>query len=253
MDKKKNKLIFIAGPCVIEDKNKTFDIAAKLKDIIAGHPIDFIFKASFYKANRTSVNSFRGPKIQKGLEILNYIKNKLKLKVLSDIHCQTEIKYVRDVLDIIQIPAFLSRQTDLIVEAAKTKKIINIKKAQFMSPHDVKFAIEKVTSTGNKKVFVTERGSCFGYNNLIVDFRSFLIMKEFGFPVIFDVTHSLQTSPLLAKRQHGIRLEAAEAFGIPALQLRPALAARHGTLCVTERRDANCAGRRSGQRPRVNG
>jgi len=188
----KNKLIFIAGPCVIENEHLTFEIAQYLKEITSGYPIDFIFKASFYKANRTSLKSFRGPGAKKGLKILAAIKRKLQVRILSDIHCCSDIPLAKDVLDVIQIPAFLSRQTDLIVKAAQTNKIINIKKAQFMSPYDMKYVVEKVTSTGNRNILITERGTCFGYNNLVVDFRSFFIMKKLGYPVIFDVTHSLQ-------------------------------------------------------------
>jgi len=192
MVKSKDKLIFIAGPCVIESKKFTFDCASFLKDITSKYPLDFIFKASFDKANRTSLSSFRGPGLLKGIKVLEEIKRKLAVSILSDVHCIEQIKYVKDILDVIQIPAFLARQTDLILKAAETMKMINIKKAQFMSPYDVKYVIDKVTSTGNRKIIITERGTCFGYNNLVVDFRSFLIMKRFGYPVVFDVTHSLQ-------------------------------------------------------------
>jgi 2-dehydro-3-deoxyphosphooctonate aldolase (KDO 8-P synthase) len=177
---------------VIEDKYKAYDIAAYLKELTAKYPLTFIFKASFYKANRTSLKSFRGPGLNSGIKILENIKKRLNVPMLSDIHCKHQIKYVKDILDVIQIPAFLCRQTDLIVEAAKTKKIINIKKGQFLSPYDVKYIVEKVESCKNKNIFITERGACFGYNNLVVDFRSFPIMKKLGYPVIFDVTHSLQ-------------------------------------------------------------
>ncbi len=197
MRKRDIKFIFIAGPCVIEDKQTVLKTASYLKEVSSQYPVDFIFKASFYKANRTSMKSFRGPGLTKGLRILEEVKRKFGLRVLSDVHCRNDVKEVKDVLDVIQIPAFLSRQTDLIVKAAQTNKIINIKKAQFMSPYDIKYVIEKVTSVGNKKIFVTERGTCFGYNNLVVDFRSFFIMREFGYPVIFDVTHSLQRPSLL--------------------------------------------------------
>ena len=188
----KDKFIFIAGPCVIENKELTFDIASYLKDVFSKYDVFFVFKASFDKANRTSIKSKRGVGLKKGIKILGEIKKKLNIPVLSDVHCREQIKFVKDILDIIQIPAFLSRQTDLILEAAKTKKIINIKKAQFMSPYDVKYVIEKIESVGNKNILITERGTCFGYNNLVVDFRSFLIMKKFGHPVIYDATHSLQ-------------------------------------------------------------
>ena len=192
MKVQKNKLIVIAGPCVIEDKKSAFEVAGYLKKVMSRYPVNFIFKASFDKANRTSLGSYRGPGIKEGLKILGAIKEKLNIPILSDVHWPQQVEEVKDILDVIQIPAFLSRQTDLIIAAAKTKKTINVKKAQFMSPYDIKFVIEKITSTGNKKIFVTERGSCFGYNNLIVDFRSLLIMKGFGYPVIFDATHSLQ-------------------------------------------------------------
>lgn len=188
----KHKLTFIAGPCVIESKKETLEIAAYLKDLASHYPVRFIFKASFDKANRTSIKSPRGPGLKKGLKILSEVKKKFKVPILSDVHCVEQIKYLKDVLDIIQIPAFLCRQTDLILAAAKTKRVVNIKKGQFISPSDVKYIIEKIESTGNKKILLTERGSCFGYNNLVVDFRSFLVMKKFGYPVIFDVTHSLQ-------------------------------------------------------------
>ena len=187
------ELIFIAGPCVIENRGQTMDIASYLKDLFSTLPIRFVFKASFDKANRTSVKSPRGVGLAKGIKILGEIKSKLKIPVLSDVHCVSQVKDIKDVLDIIQIPAFLCRQTDLILEAAKTKKMINIKKGQFVSPSDMKYVVEKVEATGNKKILITERGSCFGYNSLVVDFRSFLIMKKIGHPVIYDVTHSLQS------------------------------------------------------------
>jgi len=194
MGKKLGKeLIFIAGPCVIENKKETMEIASFLKDLFSALPVKFIFKASFDKANRTSVKSPRGVGLVKGVKILEEVKSKLNIPILSDVHCVEQIKAVKDILDIIQIPAFLCRQTDLILTAAKTKKMINLKKGQFISPTDVKYVIEKVESTGNKKILITERGSCFGYNSLVVDFRSFLIMKKFGYPVVYDVTHSLQS------------------------------------------------------------
>ncbi len=188
----KEKFILIAGPCVIESKQGALQIAQKLKDITARYDLQFIFKASFDKANRTSVNSYRGPGLAKGIKILAEIKKKTGVPVLSDVHEAHQVKDVKGVLDVIQIPAFLSRQTDLIVAAARTKKIVNIKKSQMMSPEDMRYPIEKALSAGNKKVFVTERGTAFGYQNLIVDFRSLLIMKKFGYPVILDATHALQ-------------------------------------------------------------
>jgi len=191
-----HNLIFIAGPCVIEDEKFTFEIASYLKKVTSRYPVDFIFKASFDKANRTSIKSFRGPGIKKGIKILKGIKDKVGVKILSDVHCKNDVDKVKDVLDIIQIPAFLSRQTDLIIQAAKTKKTINIKKAQFMSPYDIKYVVEKINANGNNNIIITERGSCFGYNNLVVDFRSFLIMRKLGYPVIFDATHSVQKPSL---------------------------------------------------------
>ena len=188
----KNRFLFIAGPCVIEDKSMTLEIAYFLKELTLKYPVLFIFKASYDKANRTSIDSYRGPGLKKGIKILDEVKRKLNVPILSDVHCVHQINAVKDVLDIIQIPAFLSRQTDLVVAAAKTKKIINIKKAQFMSPYDMEHVIKKIEHTGNKKIILTERGASFGYNNLVVDFRSMLVMKKFGYPVIFDVTHSLQ-------------------------------------------------------------
>jgi len=189
---KKDKFIFIAGPCVIENRASTIDLASYLKDLTSTYPVEFIFKASFDKANRTSLDSYRGPGFEKGIKILQEVKKKVGVPILSDVHCCEQVKDLKAVLDIIQIPAFLCRQTDLILSAAKTKLTVNLKKGQFISPQDVGHIIKKIESTGNKKVLITERGSCFGYNNLVVDFRSFLIMKDFGYPIIFDVTHSLQ-------------------------------------------------------------
>lgn len=187
-----DKFIFIAGPCVIEDKKLTLDIAAYLREITSRYPVQFIFKASFDKANRTSVHSFRGKGLTEGISILEKVKKEIGVSILSDVHCCHQIAAVKDVLDIIQIPAFLCRQTDLVVEAAKQGKPINIKKGQFLAPRDMKYIVEKVRSVGNKRIMLTERGSCFGYSNLVVDFRSFLEMRELGYPVIYDVTHSLQ-------------------------------------------------------------
>lgn len=185
--------VFIGGPCVIESEARTVRHARALKEMTGALGIPFIFKSSYDKANRTSITSYRGPGLKEGLRILKKIKRELGIPVLSDIHCRSEIKEAAGVLDIIQIPAFLSRQTDLIVEAAKTERVINIKKGQFLAPWDMKHIIKKVESTGNRKILLTERGVSFGYNNLVSDFRSLLIMKEFGYPVIYDATHSVQT------------------------------------------------------------
>jgi 2-dehydro-3-deoxyphosphooctonate aldolase (KDO 8-P synthase) len=163
-----------------------------LKDLSEELKFNLIFKASYDKANRTSIHSFRGPGIDKGLEMLSKVKEKFKIPILSDVHEVSEIKKAKGVLDIIQIPAFLSRQTDLILEASKTNKIINVKKGQFLAPWDTSNILEKIRSTGNNKIILTERGVSFGYNNLVVDFRSISIMKEQGVPVVFDATHSVQ-------------------------------------------------------------
>lgn len=185
-------LALIAGPCVIETEKLCLDTAKRIKEITHKLNIPFIFKSSFDKANRMSVDSFRGPGIKKGLAALNKVKEKLKLPILTDIHCQKEINEVAGVADVIQIPAFLCRQTDIVVSAAKTGKVINIKKGQFLAPWDMLPIIRKVESTGNKNILLTERGVCFGYNNLVSDFRSLKIMRDFGYPVIYDATHSIQ-------------------------------------------------------------
>ncbi len=188
---KKNKFI-IAGPCVIESEAIIMQTAGELKKICASLNLPFIFKASFDKANRTSVDSFRGPGLEKGLALLEKVKNKFSIPILTDIHEPHQAEPVSEVADIIQIPAFLCRQTDLLVAAGKTKKIINIKKAQFLSGNDMANPVKKVLSTGNKEILLTERGNMFGYNNLVVDFRNIIDMQNLGFPVVMDVTHSLQ-------------------------------------------------------------
>ncbi len=185
-------LVLISGPCVIEDYKTTFEIASFLKKLTQKLDIPFIFKASYDKANRTSINSFRGPGITEGLKILESIKAELGVTILSDIHSISEIADAALVLDIIQIPAFLCRQTDLIVEAARAGKPLNIKKGQFLAPWDITNVVEKVTSTGNHQILITERGTMFGYNNLVVDFRGIKIIQDSGCPVIFDATHSIQ-------------------------------------------------------------
>ena len=185
-------LVFIAGPCVIETHESCLKLADRLKTIFQSKKLPFIFKASYDKANRTSVNSYRGPGVKEGLKILADIKKRLGLPILSDVHSEEEIPIVSETLDIIQIPAFLCRQTDLILAAAKTGKPINIKKGQFLAPWDMKAVVEKVRSTGNEQILLTERGACFGYNNLVSDMRSLVIMRELGYPVIYDATHSIQ-------------------------------------------------------------
>ncbi len=187
-----NPLAFIAGPCVIESEDSTLRAAEKLKEYSETRNIPLIFKSSYDKANRTSVNSFRGPGIEDGLKILARVKEQTGLPVLSDVHSIEEIGPASEVLDIMQIPAFLSRQTDLIVAAAKTGKPVNIKKGQFLAPGDIENSIGKALSAGNENITITERGASFGYNNLVVDMRSFPIMSGYGYPVIYDATHSVQ-------------------------------------------------------------
>ena len=187
-----NKNVYIAGPCVIESQELLNTVAAELVRLNKKYGIDIIFKASFDKANRTSLNSFRGPGMAKGLEMLQEIKDKYGLRLLTDIHESYQAEEVGKVVDVIQIPAFLCRQTDLLVAAAKTGKIVNIKKAQFLSGKDMKYPVEKCKESGAKEVWLTERGNSFGYNNLVVDFRNIPDMQELSETVIMDCTHSVQ-------------------------------------------------------------
>ena len=185
-------LVLIAGPCVIESEDRVFEIASSLKTLTDDIGIPLIFKASYDKANRTSIHSFRGPGPEEGLKILGRIKRDLGVRILSDVHRIREVEAAAEVLDVIQVPAFLCRQTDLILEVAKTGKTVNIKKGQFLAPWDVLNVVEKVRSVGNDRVVITERGVMFGYNNLVVDFRGIVIMQKTGCPVVFDATHSVQ-------------------------------------------------------------
>lgn len=185
-------LAFILGPCVIESEGHAMDTAIALNEIALRVGVPLVFKASFDKANRTSITSFRGPGLDEGLRVLAKVKARTGLPILTDIHEAGQAEPAARVVDILQIPAFLSRQTDLIVAAARTGKVVNIKKGQFLSPKDMKHAIAKVTDSGNSQVLVTERGASFGYNNLVVDPRAFPMLRALGYPVIFDVTHSLQ-------------------------------------------------------------
>jgi len=185
-------LFLIVGPCVIESESHAHKMAESVARIAADAGVPYIFKASYDKANRSSVNSFRGPGLTEGLRILGKIKADLKVPVLTDIHEPSHAAPAAEVADVLQIPAFLARQTNLLVAAGKTGRIINIKKPQFVSPADMKNAVEKVASTGNTKIILTERGSSFGYQNLVVDFRGIPQMKKFGYPVVFDATHSVQ-------------------------------------------------------------
>jgi 2-dehydro-3-deoxyphosphooctonate aldolase (KDO 8-P synthase) len=197
--------VLISGPCVIEDNDTTLGIADFLKNLTDRLGIPFIFKASYDKANRTSIESYRGPGIEKGLDILSRIREKFHVPVISDVHQINEIALASQVLDVIQIPAFLCRQTDLIVAAANTGKPINIKKGQFLAPWDMKNVVEKAKSTGNTRILLTERGAMFGYNNLVTDFRSVKIMQDTGCPVIFDATHSVQLPGGAGKASAGQR------------------------------------------------
>lgn len=207
------KMILIAGPCVIESKELVFEVAKALSEFNDDERIDFYFKSSFDKANRTSIESFRGPGLEKGLEILQSVKDEFKMKILTDIHESSQAEKVAQVADVLQIPAFLCRQTDLLVAAAKTKAKVNIKKGQFLNPTDIKYSIKKVLQTRNEDkegyevadkngVFVAERGSSFGYGNLVVDMRSLVIMRQFA-PVIFDATHSVQMPGLGGGKSSG--------------------------------------------------
>ncbi|MCK4390737.1 MAG: 3-deoxy-8-phosphooctulonate synthase [Desulfobacterales bacterium] len=200
-----NPLALIAGPCVIETFDATMETAAFLKDLTDELQIPFIFKTSYDKANRTSLGSYRGPGLSKGLEIISTIKEKLGIRVISDVHRFHEISAAAQVLDILQVPAFLCRQTDFILAVSQAGKPVNIKKGQFLAPWDVEHVIEKVVSTGNRQVLLTERGATFGYNNLVVDFRSLAIMRELGWPVIFDATHSVQLPGGAGKTSGGER------------------------------------------------
>ena len=187
-----NPLVLIAGPCVIEDEQSAVFHAGAIKEIAERVEVPFIFKSSYDKANRSSIDSFRGPGLKQGLEILRRVREKTSVPVLSDVHCRSDVEIVKGVLDIIQIPALLSRQTDLITACALTGKAVNIKKGQFMSPADMRNVVGKVVKTGNRRLLLTERGVSFGYNNLVSDMRSLDIMREFGYPVIYDATHSVQ-------------------------------------------------------------
>jgi 2-dehydro-3-deoxyphosphooctonate aldolase (KDO 8-P synthase) len=218
-----NPLFIIAGPCVIESEDIVFGTAERLKDICNKISLPLLFKSSYDKANRTSLSSYRGPGLETGLRILSDLRSKFDLPVISDVHSIEEVKPASEVLDVLQIPAFLCRQTDLILAASNTGKPVNIKKGQFLAPWDIKNIIDKFTSTGNQNIFITERGAFFGYNNLVVDFRGFPIMRSYGYPVIFDITHSLQLPGGMGKSSGGQRefaeplAKAAVAVGVDGL------------------------------------
>ncbi|MDD5454501.1 MAG: 3-deoxy-8-phosphooctulonate synthase [Candidatus Ratteibacteria bacterium] len=200
-----NPLFLIAGPCVIENEKSAAYTAEKIKKICDKLSFPFIFKSSYDKANRSALKSFRGPGLKKGLAILKRVKEKIGVPIICDVHSKEEVKEVAKIVDIIQIPAFLCRQTDLLLEASKTAKPVNVKKGQFLAPWDMKNIIEKIESVGNRNILLTERGTSFGYNNLVVDMKSLPIMKEFGYPVIFDATHSVQLPGGLGTSSGGLR------------------------------------------------
>lgn len=254
------KMILIAGPCVIESKELVFEVAKALSEFNDDERIDFYFKSSFDKANRTSIESFRGPGLEKGLEILQDVKDKFKMKILTDIHESSQAEKVAQVAEVLQIPAFLCRQTDLLVAAAKTKAKVNIKKGQFLNPADIKYSIKKVLQTRNEDkegyevadkngVFVAERGSSFGYGNLVVDMRSLVIMRQFA-PVIFDATHSVQMPGLGGGKSSGKSefieplARAAAAVGVDGFffetHINPCKALCDGDNQLTPQRLKNC-------------
>ncbi len=218
-------IVLIAGPCVLENPEMALHTAQTLKEICQRISLPFVFKSSFDKANRTSIHSYRGPGLEKGLEILEEIHKRVQVPVLTDIHEPWQAKPVAEVVDILQIPAFLCRQTDLVREAAETGKAINVKKGQFLAPWDVRHIIEKIESVGNYQILLTERGTSFGYGNLVVDFRSLPMMRGYGYPVVYDATHSLQLPGMAGSATGGQReyacplIRAACAVGVDALFL----------------------------------
>jgi len=216
-------LAVIAGPCVIESRDSALRHAAALKEKADRIGVPYIFKSSYDKANRSSVHSFRGPGLEKGLEILAEVKKKIGVPVLTDIHEIDQVKPVQEIVDILQIPAFLCRQTDFVLAVANSGKVVNVKKGQFLAPWDMGSIVEKIRSTGNEQILLTERGASFGYNNLVSDMRSLVVMRELGYPVIFDATHSLQLPGGLGNASGGERkyipalARAGAAAGIDAL------------------------------------
>jgi 2-dehydro-3-deoxyphosphooctonate aldolase (KDO 8-P synthase) len=201
--RRRGGLFLIAGPCVIENPRHPHAVAARLKTIAGGLGMPLVFKASYDKANRSSLGSYRGPGLERGLEILASVRERHRVPILTDVHEVAQVEKAAAVADVLQIPAFLCRQTDLVLAAAATGKVVNIKKGQFMAPWDMKGVLEKAASTGNRRILVTERGASFGYNNLVVDPRSFPVLRSFGFPVVFDVTHSVQRPGGLGDRSGG--------------------------------------------------
>ena len=218
-----DKIFLIAGPCVIESEDLVMEVAGKMKEITDKLGIQYVFKASFDKANRSSISSFRGPGLEKGLEILSRVKSKYGVALATDIHEPYQCKEAAKVIDLLQIPAFLSRQTDLLIAAAETGKAVNIKKGQFLAPWDMKNIVVKMEESGNKNIMLCERGSTFGYNNMVVDMRSLLEMRKFNYPVVFDVTHAVQKPGGLGTATSGDReyvyplLRAGLAIGVDAI------------------------------------
>src|SRR2546427_1959423 len=216
-------LALIAGPCVIEGRDSALRHASFLKQVADRVGVPFIYKSSYDKANRTSLTSYRGPGIEKGLKILAEVKKETGVPVLTDVHEREEIAGVKEVADVLQIPAFLCRQTDFVVAVAESGRVVNVKKGQFLAPWDIRNVVEKITSTGNEQILLTERGVCFGYNNLVSDMRSLVVMRELGYPVVFDATHSLQLPGGLGKASGGERkyigplARAGVAVGVDAL------------------------------------
>jgi len=209
-------LFLIAGPCVIESEEHALFMAEVIKGVTRSLNVPFIFKASYDKANRTSVRSFRGPGLAEGLRILKKVKDDVNVPVLTDVHEVKDVPKVAEVVDVLQIPAFLCRQTDLLVAAGMTERVVNIKKGQFVSPWDMRHAVEKCRASGNDRVFVTERGSSFGYNNLVVDMRSLAIMRKFA-PVVFDATHSVQLPSASADGDHAVSVSHPDFFPLLSL------------------------------------
>ncbi len=223
----RDRLFLIGGPCVIESEEIAFEVAGFLKETCARLQIPFIFKSSYDKANRTSGKSYRGPGLEKGLNVLATIRDRYKVPILTDVHTPSEVEPVSQVADILQIPAFLARQTDLLAAAGATGKPVNVKKAQFLSPRDMGEVIKKIRETGNERILLTERGAQFGYNNLVVDMRSIGIMADFGYPVVFDATHSVQLPGAQGTSSGG------ERRFVPPLARAAVAAGAHGVFIET--------------------
>ena len=236
-------LFLIAGPCVIESEEHAIRMAEIIKGVTRALGFPFIFKASYDKANRTSIRSFRGPGVKEGLRILKKIKSELQIPVLTDVHDVSDVSKVAEVVDVLQIPAFLCRQTDLVVAAALSGRAVNIKKGQFVSPWDMRHAVEKCREAGNSQIFLTERGTSFGYNNLVVDMRSLSIMRKFA-PVVFDATHSVQL-PSAQADDRGPAVSGGQPEFIPVLARAAVAAGVDGSFSRSARQSKDCEIRRS--------